>query len=359
MKAAVDPHKYHISLYLFLGALALAVGLNIALIVPYILALLIGVMLTVLSRPLYRYLRKKKWGPKLAGTLVVAAILFLLIVPVGGFLAVAVKQAIAFGQQLSEKDGGFSIKSIAEKISEIGPVGEFIGGPEKLEAKFRSSLQNSGKFLSGAVLVGAKRFPDLVLQLFISLITVFFLLQDGGAFTKWLSDKLPLDNDVQKEVSKAFKDTSVSVVWSTLAAAAVQAILMFAAFLLLGVPGAFLAAGATFIFAWIPILGSTPVWVLGIIYLVSQSNLWGAGGMLVAGIITGVSDNFVRPLILKGRGDMHPLVSLVVIFGGIELFGIFGVFIGPVLAGIMIALFQIWPVIGRRFEVLPPHRAKA
>ena len=50
---------------------------------------------------------------------------------------------------------------------------------------------------------------------------------------------------------------------------------------------------------------------------------------------------------------MHPLVSLVAIFGGIEMFGILGIFLGPILAAVLIALLQIWPAVGHRFGLLP------
>jgi hypothetical protein len=57
--------------------------------------------------------------------------------------------------------------------------------------------------------------------------------------------------------------------------------------------------------------------------------------------------------ILKGRSKMHPLVSLVAIFGGMEMFGILGIFLGPILAAVLIALLQIWPEVGQRFGLLP------
>jgi predicted PurR-regulated permease PerM len=118
------------------------------------------------------------------------------------------------------------------------------------------------------------------------------------------------------------------------------------------VPMAILAAGATFVFAWIPILGSTPVWGIGTIYLYTQDSPGKAVAMLLLGFLTSVSDNLVRPWVLKGRGEMHPLVSLVAIFGGIEMFGIFGVFIGPVIAAALLALLDVWPSVGRRFGLL-------
>jgi len=119
------------------------------------------------------------------------------------------------------------------------------------------------------------------------------------------------------------------------------------------VPSAFLAAAATFILAWIPLVGCSPVWLAGAIYLYAQDALLKAILLVVCGLMAGLVDNFVRPLILQGRSKMHPLVSLVAIFGGMEMFGIIGIFLGPILAAVLIALLQIWPEIGQRFGLLP------
>jgi len=124
-------------------------------------------------------------------------------------------------------------------------------------------------------------------------------------------------------------------------------------YLILGVPAAFLAAGATFLFAWIPLVGCSPVWLGGAIYLYSQAAILQAILMVVVGLMAGLVDNFVRPLVLQGRSKMHPLVSLVAIFGGIEMFGILGIFLGPILAAVLIALLQLWPEVGQRFGLLP------
>ena len=143
------------------------------------------------------------------------------------------------------------------------------------------------------------------------------------------------------------------MIWATLAASAAQSAVMLLSYLTLGVPAAFLAAGATFLLAWIPLVGSSPVWLTGAIYLYTQDTILKAILMVAFGLMAGLVDNFVRPLVLQGRSKMHPLVSLVAIFGGIEMFGILGIFLGPILAAVLIALLQLWPEIGQRFGLLP------
>jgi predicted PurR-regulated permease PerM len=54
-------------------------------------------------------------------------------------------------------------------------------------------------------------------------------------------------------------------------------------------------------------------------------------------------------MILKGRGEMNPLISLVAIFGGLQMFGLFGVFIGPIMLAVVVSLLQIWPRVAKSF----------
>ena len=61
----------------------------------------------------------------------------------------------------------------------------------------------------------------------------------------------------------------------------------------------------------------------------------------------------VRTLIIQGRSKMHPLVSLIAVFGGMEMFGLIGILLGPILAAVLMTLLQLWPAIGQRFGLLP------
>ena len=102
----------------------------------------------------------------------------------------------------------------------------------------------------------AAHLPNLVLQVALASIAGFFLLVDGPRLLGWMTDKLPIAADVRVHVGQSFQETAISVIWATIAAAAAQSAVMLLSYLTLGVPAAFLAAGATFLFAWIPLVGT-------------------------------------------------------------------------------------------------------
>lgn len=336
----------------FLALLGFALAITIYMVLPYVLAIVMGGILSLLFFPSFERLEKRGFGRKIAATLVTLAVVVLVIAPISLFATLAVKQAIAIIESIGES-GGLSFRAIMERLSAWAPVREMVGDTQALETQVRNWLQQSGTAISGAILGIVADVPKLVLQLVISILTFFFLLLDGNRLLAWMSPRIPLDSDVRSRVVASFKNTAISVIWATLAAATAQASIMLLAYLALRVPAAFLAGGVTFIFAWIPILGTTPVWLAGAIYLFSQEAYLRAVFMIVFGLVAGLTDNFVRPLVLQGRSKMHPLVSLIAIFGGIGIFGIMGIFVGPILAAVLISLLQIWPAVGVRFGLLP------
>ncbi|MDD5303914.1 MAG: AI-2E family transporter [Elusimicrobia bacterium] len=335
----------------FLGALFACFGVVVWMIGPYLLSLFLGGTLAMVAYPVHRRLRAWAWGPRTAASAVTALMLLLVVAPLTGFGVRAARQGVAIGRELAELKE-FSPKAITAALSRWQLVRTVIGDPESVNASLKSAIQAAGQFAAAAVLTIGAGVPEFLLQLILALFAFYFFLRDGERFMDWLLGLGVFDRDVQERLVDSFRDTTISAVLAGLAAAVSQAALIVIGFLLLDVPGAFLAGGLTFIFAWIPMLGSVPASLAGLLYLYAQGTPVKMAMMIALGLAAGVIDNLVRPLVLKGRGDMHPLVGLVAIVGGISMFGIMGVFIGPIMAAMLLALLQIWPVVAGRFGIV-------
>jgi len=348
----MEKRQSRASLLTFLTVFVAVFVLSIEMVKPYLLATMMGGILAILAEPLYLKLRARKLGPRLASLLVTLGLFIVVIGPLASFAFLSAKQAISMGKYVAESDWA-SFDVIAGRLNNWGPTSMLAEDAAALERQVRTGVQKAGGAVTQGLVSILTSTPEILLQMGLALLACFFFVIDGRTFLRWITGKLPLDRDVRISVLRSFQDTAVSTVLATLSAAGVQSVIMFIGYLALGVPAAFLAAGATFVFAWVPLVGSTPIWIVGAIYLyVAKASLAKALIMVGVGILTGVSDNFVRPLVLKGRGDMHPLVSLIAIFGGISMFGIVGVFVGPIIAAVLIALLQAWPELGRRFGLV-------
>lgn len=339
-------------MYCFLTLLVIALVFTLKMVQPYLLAVTMGGILALIAFRPYQNLRDRRVSPNIASLTITLSVVLLIIGPIIILTVLAVKQGISIGQSIAQNEN-FSIPTIFDRIAHWSPVQSLVGSPEDFQRQSRTWIQSAGRTFTGGVLGVAASIPEGALQLTLAAISCFFFLLDGKRFIRWLTNKIPLNYEVRESLITSFKSTAVSVIWATLAAAGAQAALMLVSYLILGVPAAFLAAGATFIFAWIPMVGSVPVWIVGAIYLYANGSIAKVIIMIILGFITGVVDNFVRPLVLKGRGEMHPLVSLVAIFGGIQMFGLIGVFMGPILVAVLISLLQVWPTVGQKFGLIP------
>jgi predicted PurR-regulated permease PerM len=346
-----QPHKKNtITLVAYFLVLTVLLSVTIKMILPFLLSIFMGAILAVLSSPLFHRLRSRHVGARSSALLTLAVVLFLIIGPAGWFITVSIRQGIHFGQELSHQT---SIDSVIHQVSSWPFLKKWIGSSAQLEHQIRNQLKTIGVLGSQSLLGLLGSLPSAILQIVLALISCYFFIIDGKKFILWLNEILPLDSDVRDNFYKSFRDTAISTIWATIAAASVQASIMFLSYLVLGVPGPFLAAGATFIFAWIPLIGSTPVWLLAAVYLYNQGSIPKMILMLAAGGFTGVIDNFIRPLVLKGRSDIHPLVGLIAIFGGIKMFGLFGVFIGPILTAVLLSLINTLPLMVIRSQSAP------
>ncbi len=323
--------------------LAVFLSLFLAMVWPYLVALLMGLLLAILSRPLYDLLSKRGLGPRTAAGLGMAVILLAIIAPVTVFAVTAVKQAIALAAYLADERGAEFIRTAVAAVTALKPVQWVIESPADLQAKGLEFAQSAGAALSRVILVQAAALPDLALKVVISLLAWFFLLFEGEDFLKWLMGRVNMDSGLRRRLTDSFRATAASTVWATAAAAAAQALVVMLGFLLLGVPNIFLAGGATFIFAWIPILGSLPVCLAGAVYLYFSGSIFKLALMGLVAVVAGLMDNVVRPIVMKGHGDMHPLLALIAIFAGIRMFGILGVIFGPIVAAMLLALLNSWP----------------
>jgi len=342
-----DSFSRRAHLVAFLVALLACIVVVVWMAGPYLLPLFLGGTLAMLAYPFFQRLRARRWGPRLAAVSVTSLLLLLFIAPLAGFGVLAARQGIDIGREMAELKE-FSPQALTAALSRWELVRAVIGEPRAVNAQFKSVIHSAGQLTTAALLKIGRNVPRFLLHSAVALLAFFFFLLDGERFIAWVLALGALDRDVQEQLVASFRDTTVAAVLAGLAAAASQAAIVTVGFIALAVPGAFLAGGVTFIFAWIPMLGTIPASVAGLLYLYVEEAPLRMSLMVGLALLAGTIDNLVRPLVLNGRADMHPLVGFVAIIGGLQMFGLLGVFIGPIAAALLISLLRIWPVIASR-----------
>jgi predicted PurR-regulated permease PerM len=153
----------------------------------------------------------------------------------------------------------------------------------------------------------------------------------------------PLDDEHEKELIQEFERVSRAVVVATLSAALVQGLLAGFGFYIAGLDNVFLLSMLTVCFAMIPFFGAASIWLPCCIWLAFVENRLGAAiGLGIYGaVIVSLADNIIKPYVLHGQSNIHPLVALLSVLGGVGALGPIGILIGPMVVAFLQTLLKI------------------
>jgi predicted PurR-regulated permease PerM len=184
---------------------------------------------------------------------------------------------------------------------------------------------------------------DGVFQMLMVAFIGFFFYRDGEAMLRSLrSGTGRIAGRLSGELLESVQGTVVSVVYGILGTALIQAAVAVIGFLIAGVSGALVLGAATFFLSLIP-GGPVLVWGGAAIWLYYKVSPGWAAFMVVYGVLVISSiDNFVKPMLISRGSDMSLLVVVLGVFGGLLAFGFVGIFLGPVLLVIGLALLKHW-----------------
>jgi predicted PurR-regulated permease PerM len=179
-------------------------------------------------------------------------------------------------------------------------------------------------------------------QVALTLVVLFFLLRDTPRLMPVVREFIPLNAEQTDALLRRVVETIHATVYGATAVAVAQGALTGLAFWFLGLPAPLLWTAVTTVLCFVPLLGAPVVWVPTVIVLAAQGaygkafalSLW---GLLVVGLV----DNFIRPIVIGARTQLHPMVVFFSVLGGLLLMGPLGLLMGPVILAITIALLEI------------------
>lgn len=194
---------------------------------------------------------------------------------------------------------------------------------------------NAGGFFSGTL--------AFVADLFLFCMALFFLLRDGPALKRFLIALSPLPAADNELVFRRLGQAVNAVVRGSLFIALMQGFLVGVGLALFGVGNSILWGTVAAATALIPWIGTGFVLVPAVVFLSISGHLGAAAGLTVWGfVIVGFSDNILRPWLIKPGMRLHPLLILLFILGGIEFFGMAGIFLGPLSLSLISAFFSLY-----------------
>jgi len=165
----------------------------------------------------------------------------------------------------------------------------------------------------------------------ILIVCIFFFLYDGPGMVKTLMDLIPLDDRYEAELLMEFDRVSRAIVLATIFSAITQGLFAGLGYYVAGLPSLSLLILLTTMFAMIPFVGPAIVWIPACFYLAFYENQVSAAiGLALWGVlVVGTVDNFVKAGVLHGQSQLHPLLALLSVLGGVQALGPIGIVVGP------------------------------
>lgn len=303
---------------------------------PILLDIIFGFILAFVFFPIYNLIYKITKSPNFSASLICIFLIVLLLLPLWFFTPIVIKQGFKIYLSVQQIDfvsvltGIFPSLFASEQFSaEIGSI------LYSFTTRLVNSLLNE---LSQFIL----NFPVILLHSMVVLFTFFFALRDRKNLAEYIKGLSPFSKDVEKRLFQSSKDITASVLYGQVVVGIIQGLIMAIGFFLFGIPNALLLSVLAVVAGIIPIIGPMLIWVPVFIYLLIQGNTFAAIGILIIGLLASNIDSVLRSIFISKRTKLHSAIILIGMIGGLFLFGILGLILGPLILAYLLIILEVY-----------------
>jgi predicted PurR-regulated permease PerM len=315
-------------------------------LVPLTWAALLAFIFYPLHVPLTQVLRGRN---SLASFCFTTVVILVVMVPTILGIIVLANESVALYQSGGELLASGRLQEFFEKLKASAPARTskiVIPLLQSWNIDLAGMAMSAGNALSSFLMSQAagiaKNLATFVVDFFLTTFALFFFFRDGARMINAIRGILPMEPAHKDMVLARLYDTLSAVVQGTLAVAALQGGLLGVGLWALGVPFAILLGCAAAFSALLPV-GATGVWGAVAVYLLIAGSFWRAILLAVWGtLVIGTVDNVIRPLIIGERAEIPTILLFFGILGGLQAYGLLGVFLAPVVIAMVVAFFRIY-----------------
>jgi predicted PurR-regulated permease PerM len=343
------PPQYSLQQKTFLALLVLVTVGFVWILLPYFGAVFWGVVLAILFSSLYnRLLVATKGKPTVAALLTLLTIVVIVILPVSLIGASLIQQAVGVYDMISSghMDFGLYFRQIIGALPQwmVGLLERFdLTSMATLQQKMSAVASQASQIAARQAISLGRNTMNFLVGLTVMLYLLFFLLRDGQALAARIKDAVPLSRRYKTRLFNNFTTVTRATVKGNVLVAIAQGALGGLAFWFLGVQAPLLWAALMAFLSLLPAIGAALVWAPVAIYFLVTGSIWQGVALIVWGtVVIGLVDNFLRPVLVGKDTKMPDYMVLLSTIGGMALFGLNGFVIGPVIAALFVACWDLF-----------------
>ena len=317
---------------MIISAIGLLIILSIITIWPIAVSIVIGLILAYVFYPVYRLVLKVVREKNISALIIVLLIIFMIFLPLWFLFPIVTRQI-------------FEAYTYSQKIDIYTTLKSII--PETLS---RDTIVMFNNFISKTVSAVFTKMTDtilditnLLLQAAVVLFVFFFAMRDAEKLKSYVREISPFSEELEESLSKQFKDITRSVIYGHIVVGVLQGVLTGIGLWIFGVPNVLILTILAILAAIIPVIGAWLIWLPASLYLLFSGHTGaGIGLFLYGAILVSWIDNILRPYIIARKSNISTPVVVVGMLGGLIVFGIIGLIIGPLILAYLLVLLDAY-----------------
>ncbi len=327
-----DVIKKIISIGIFVGLAIVA----FLILKPFITAILTALILAYLFHPLYKRANERFKKPTLIALLICIGTAIIVIALLFFIARFAVSELIDFYAYTQTHDIMAPLKVLFSKVTPAEAT-------YQLTAFFDQAVEKGASSLFNLVSKTLINLPFLLLQIFVMFFIMFYFLREGSTLYGYSKDILPFRKKIRRRFSIRFREITRGFLHGMVIVGLIQGVVAGVGFYIFGASQPFILMILATLAAILPLIGAWIVWFpVGIGLLIKGSTLAGIGLLIYGAVIVGYVDNLIRPSIVGRATKMSNAIVLLGMLGGLRLFGLIGLIVGPLVLDYLIIFIEFY-----------------
>jgi len=341
--------KEEFSKYFVLLFFVIAAYIVFLVIKPFMIPILTSIIIAYVFYPLYKWMNKKTRRKNLSAVIVTILVIVLIVAPILFIVNSLTREVTTVYINSKQRIAEGNIISIGSDSNVLWKLNSFL-----VNIAEKPQISSSLDSITNSIISSLSNFlfaiPKKILNFFVMIFLIFFMLRDGELMVKKIKLLLPLKKKYHNKLVKRFGKVTHAVVYGHFIIALIQGMVGVLGLYIFGVKSPLVWGVIMLIASMIPFIGTPVVWFpLGVLKLIeglitnSNSGILKGAGLLIYGfVIISSIDNLIKPKIIGDMAKIHPTIILIGVLGGLLMFGVIGIVVGPLILSLFLTFAEIY-----------------
>ncbi|MBI5641619.1 MAG: AI-2E family transporter [Nitrospirae bacterium] len=313
---------------------------------PFLPAIAWAIVFAIVFYPFFAYIRRYVKVKAAASLVTVVLLLIVIIAPIAYLSLLLLDELKGFADQMNAGSLD-TVKIWVERLQATAfyeTLSRYIGSDAlPTEAVISDNIKKLGGIVIANLSSGLTNILAVTVHFIFMIFTIFFIFKDGPDFLIRIKDVLPFSNSQKEMLATQVKDLVVSTVYGGVSVALIQGLLGGSAFFFVGIQSPVLWGVLMSVMSFVPLLGTFSIWGPASVYLIFDGQYVSGIGLFLFGVLViSMVDNILKPMIIGSRTRLPTVLIFFSVLGGINLFGMIGLIMGPLIMALFISVFEIF-----------------